>query len=172
MKITLEKPHQRWKYSFLTLVEEFKFHDEDLIPWVIGLEAADFDSYLKILEDSAVGVGLKEWQVPHQTYWLIAGEEVVGVSNLRLKLTEKLRRDGGHIGYGIRPSARRKGYAVKLLTETLKKAKAHDIGQCLLMCDKSNIGSAKTILKNGGVLLSEKMNEADSEIIQTYCLET
>lgn len=171
MNITLEKPHDKWKYSFLTLVEEFKYNNEDLIPWVIGLGFDDFDSYLKILDDGAKGIGLKEWQVPHETYWLVVDDEVVGVSNLRLQLTDKLCRDGGHIGYGVRPSARRKGFATLLLSETMKRAKLHGIKDCLVMCDKSNIASAKTILKNGGIFDSEEILETGEGAIKRYWLK-
>lgn len=171
MVITLEKPHVKWKYSYLTLVEEFKFNNEDLIPWVIGLGFDDFASYLKILEDASQGIGLKDWQVPHETYWLVVDEEVVGVSNLRLQLTDKLRRDGGHIGYGVRPSARRKGFATFMLSETLKKAKSHGIENCLIMCDKHNEASAGTIIKNGGLFDSEEVLENGGEIIQRYWLK-
>ena len=58
MNITLERPNEKRKYSFLTLVEEFKFNEEDLIPWVIGLAFDDFASYLKILDDGSLSAYL------------------------------------------------------------------------------------------------------------------
>ncbi|WP_019413774.1 GNAT family N-acetyltransferase [Paenisporosarcina sp. TG20] len=62
-----------------------------------------------------------------------------------------MRTIGGHIGYGIRPSERNKGYASYLLKEALIKCKELHMGQVLVTCDEDNIGSAKVILNNGGV---------------------
>lgn len=76
------------------------------------------------------------------------------------------RHIGGHIGYGIRPSERRKGYATVLLNLALIKARELGIQRALVTCDRDNIGSAKTIMNNGGVLDSE--DEVDGTIIQRY----
>jgi predicted acetyltransferase len=64
---------------------------------------------------------------------------------------EFLRTIGGHIGYGIRPSERNKGYATLLLQEALKKCRELQIEQVLITCDEDNIGSAKVIMNNGGL---------------------
>ncbi|MCM8543122.1 MAG: GNAT family N-acetyltransferase [Lentisphaeraceae bacterium] len=168
MKITLEKPNDKWKYSYLSLVEEFKFNNEDLIPWVIGLPFDDFSDHIEQLDHASKGIGLKTWQVPHATFWLVVNDKVVGVSNLRLKLNEKLRHDGGNIGYGIRPSLRRKGFATILLKKTLKKAKDHGIEKCLVMCDKDNIASAKTILNNGGLFDSDYLCKESGKVVNRY----
>lgn len=66
------------------------------------------------------------------------------------KLTQKLLECGGHIGYGIRPSERRQGYATKLLALALEKAKELGLKSVLVVCDEVNVASEKTILKNGG----------------------
>ena len=80
--------------------------------------------FSKKMEDCSNGIGIPDGFVPHETFWLIADDsEVVAVSNLRHRLTESLRKEDGHIGFGVHPSVRRRGYGTIVLAETLKKAK-------------------------------------------------
>jgi predicted acetyltransferase len=95
-------------------------------------------------------------------------EQVVGVSNLRHSLTDALRREGGHIGYGIRPSARRRGYATLILRETLKLARKRGIELALVTCDKGNIGSVKAIQRNGAYFESEELLPGQTDLKQRY----
>lgn len=171
MKITLEKPNLNRKDSYLKYVDECRQKDAELVPFVLKFPTDDFEAFLRVFEDCENGIGLPEGFVPHVTYWLVVDEEVVGVSNLRLRLTESLLRLGGHIGYGVKPSARRKGFATLMLRETLVKAKEYGIDPCMVTCNKENIASAKTILNNGGVLDSEEYLDEIKETIQRYWIK-
>jgi predicted acetyltransferase len=71
---------------------------------------------------------------------------------------------GGHIGAGIRPSERRKGYATAMISLALEECKKLGIKNVLITCDKSNIGSAKSIMNNGGVLESIIINPKGIEV--------
>jgi len=77
--------------------------------------------------------------------------------------------NAGHIGDSIRPSERRKGYATAMIGLALKEAKALGIDRVLMCCDKENIGSAKSIMKNGGVLENEVV--VDGVVEQRYWIE-
>jgi len=92
----------------------------------------------------------------------------ITVSNLRHALTEQLETVGGHIGFGVRPSARLQGYATEILRQTLVQARALGIGDVLVTCNKGNIGSTKAILRNGGEFSGEDSSEAHSGVIQRY----
>ena len=70
-------------------------------------------------------------------------------------LNDALLKNGGHIGDGVRPSERRKGVATKMIALALEECKKLGIDKVLMVCDKDNIGSAKSIIKNGGVLENE-----------------
>ena len=105
--------------------------------------------------------------VPASTYFAFVNNKIVGNIQIRHSLNESLLQSGGHIGYGVHPSERRKGYATKMLALALEKCRALGIDKILVTCDKDNIASAKTILKNGGVLENE-FTEENGNILQRY----
>lgn len=80
---------------------------------------------------------------------------VVGIIDCRVVLTDFLRQYGGHTGYCIRPSERRKGYAKEQLRLALETYRAAGEKKVLVTCDRDNPGSEKTILANGGVMENE-----------------
>ena len=90
--------------------------------------------------------------VPSSIYWGTADGIVVGRIALRHRLTPDLEEFGGHIGYEVRPSSRRRGFATRMLRQLLATPKAREIGRLLLTCAPDNVASNKTILANGGVL--------------------
>ncbi|MEU4692887.1 GNAT family N-acetyltransferase [Actinoplanes sp. NPDC023714] len=89
----------------------------------------------------------------HCTYrWIVEDDELLGAISLRHTLNDFLFRAGGHIGYGIRPSARRRGLASWALGEMLVEAGKLGIDRVMISCDVTNEASARTIEKHGGVL--------------------
>ena len=95
--------------------------------------------------------------VPDSTFFCLDEDRdtMVGAVNIRHYLNEYLLKYGGHIGDGIRPSERRKGYATKMISLALEKCKKLGMDKVLLVCDKDNIGSVKSIINNDGVLENE-----------------
>jgi len=139
------------------------------VPFTVGLDASDFGTLVAALERSSRGLDIPLGFVPHSTYWLVReGSEVIGVSNLRHGLTPALRREGGHIGYGIRPSARGRGYGTDILRRTLHRAAALGLDRVLLTCAKANLRSARVIVRNGGILESEEHLPQRGVVIQRY----
>jgi len=76
---------------------------------------------------------------------------IVGMIQVRHYFNEYLEKFGGHIGYSVRPSERRKGYAKSMLKDCLEYCKKINLDKVLITCRDDNIGSRKTILRNGGV---------------------
>lgn len=100
------------------------------------------------------------------TYLVIEDEKLIGLLSIRYDLSEKLSQIYGHIGYGVRPSERCKGYATKMLKYALEECKKLGMESVILGCYKENIASAKTIIKNGGQLIREL--EEEKEINEHY----
>ncbi|EDL65944.1 GNAT family N-acetyltransferase [Bacillus sp. SG-1] len=170
-KVTLVKPTINLKKQYLEFYQEWKDSGEDMVPWVIEKDPSDFQAMLSFIENNSKGVNLPAGWVPDSTYWLVdAGQNVVGAVNIRHSLTEALLNAGGHIGYGIRPSARRKGFATKILALSLEKTKELGIDRVLVVCDKGNIGSEKTIIKNGGKP-DEDFIEENGNVIKRYWIQ-
>lgn len=92
-------------------------------------------------------------RVPCEFYWVTEGaeEEVVGFLALRTRLNDWLFNEGGHIGYGVRPTRRREGHASRALGLAVQRAAELGIDRALVTCDEDNLASARTIEHNGGV---------------------
>jgi predicted acetyltransferase len=100
--------------------------------------------------DRSVPVG--EGRVHATHWWIVEHGTYLGAIDLRHYLNAFLLEAGGHIGYSIRPSARRRGLATWALGAALPKARERGLDRVLLTCDDNNIGSARSIESNGGVL--------------------
>lgn len=168
--IKLVKPTIDLEEEYLSFHKEWKDSGEDMIPWVIKQDPTDFNSMVQFLLDNENGVNLKPGWVRDSTYWLQVDDQIVGAVNIRHDLNERLMNSGGHIGYGIRPSARQKGYATKLLALALEKAKEIGIKKALVVCDEVNIASERTIQKNGGIPDTDFVEE-DGNVIKRYWIE-
>jgi predicted acetyltransferase len=116
-------------------------------------EGMPISRYLEVLAEQARGENLPPNHVPSTFLFAFDGSRIVGRVSIRHELNEFLLRVGGHIGYVVVPEFRQQGYATAILHRSLQIA--HDelgIGRVLVTCDDDNMGSIRTIEKNGGVL--------------------
>lgn len=171
MNVSLLTPTTDLQEEYLDFYNEWKDSGETMIPWVITKDPSNFPAMVQELLDAHNGINLPDSWVPDSTYWLVTDHNrIVGVVNIRHSLTEHLFNAGGHIGYGIRPSERRKGYATKLLALSLEKAKQLNITKALVVCDEVNTASEKTILHNGGVR-DDDFIEEDGNVVRRFWIE-
>lgn len=161
----LVKLENKYKPQLFDMLDEWYAYGEKIVPYAIRkVDYHDFDNYLDSLEvkDGTGG------RVPDSTYFCLDEERniFVGAVNIRHYLNESLLLNGGHIGDGIRPSERRKGYATQMIGLALEECKKLGINKVLMVCDKENIGSAKSIINNGGILENEVI--VDGVVEQRY----
>ena len=91
--------------------------------------------------------------MPSTFLFAFNGPRIVGRGSIRHELNDFLFRVGGHIGYTVVPEFRRRGYATQILRQLLTIARERfGLARVLVTCDDDNIGSIRTIEKNGGVL--------------------
>ena len=173
MNVKLIKLTKEYYSQLSEMIDEWRADQEinrtNRSPWAIFKnDYHDFDYYLEHLEISDP----KDGKVPDSVFFLLDTERniLLGAVNIRHALNDHLLQFGGHIGDGIRPSERGKGYATEMIRLSLYECKKLGIEKVLMVCDRSNIASAKTIIKNGGILENE-IADADGKIHQRYWID-
>ena len=172
MSLKLIKGSYQYKEPIITMLKEWKEYNDthavNCSPWAIFKNSCDdFDFYLSNLETSEP----KDGWVPDSTFFCFDEQRdiMVGAVNIRHCLNDHLLLCGGHIGDGIRPSERRKGYATQMIGLALEECRKIGIKKVLMVCDKDNIGSAKSIIRNGGILENEVIE--NGKIKQRYWID-
>lgn len=156
----LEFPEKKHQKSYFEMIQEFLDIHEKIIPWATGLKEWEaYDDFLKRTKNNTEGKNPKH--AGHSTLYFITNNQwgIVWAVHIRHELNDELRFEGGNIGYGIRPSERKKGYATIGLKLALEKCKEIWLDKVLLTCDKENIWSSKTIIKNGWIWDSDYESE-------------
>ncbi|MFU8871445.1 GNAT family N-acetyltransferase [Micromonospora sp. SL4-19] len=129
-----------------------------------------FATWVSGLRDGTDESRVPEGRVPAIYWWIVEGDEVLGAISLRLRLNDFLLRAGGHIGYGVRPAARRRGVATFALGAALTEAAWRGIDPVLITCDEHNEASARTIERHGGVL--EDVRDTELGRLRRYWIRT
>ena len=168
----LVEPSVKYKQSYIALVTDFIDNNEDFVPFVLEEDYKDFEAMVDRLNNYAKGIAISDSFVPHSTYWFVNQfDELVGVVNLRFKLTRRLKQIGGNIGFGVKPSQRRKGYGTRILSCALQKLKDTGLPEALVTCNKSNAASRAVIEANNGVLKSEEYLDDIGDYIQRFTIK-
>ena len=140
------------------------YQEIDLTGHVKGMDwdgSSEPSVYFQDAQDMKDGKKLGEL-VPASNFWIINGDEYVGRMSIRHVLNEWLRNYGGHIGYEIKKSARRQGFATKAMKLAIHYCKKElDLTELLVTCSNDNKPSIKVIEKNHGILKETKPDQDD-----------
>ncbi|MCI5802535.1 MAG: GNAT family N-acetyltransferase [Oscillospiraceae bacterium] len=137
--------------------------------------AASPQAWLQALEQNSCEESVAPGLVPATTLLAIRQNNLrmVGIIDIRHRLNDYLFRYGGHIGYSVRKSERRKGYAAAMLHQALLFCREElGISRVLLTCDRCNLPSSRAIRSQGGVLENEILEGVSGELVQRYWIDS
>ena len=148
-------PELEDKEIIKSYIEEHYSHNEKSLSASNKMTSMDFEDWVNKIH-SNVNIPDEDWGKSLTYLAFNEDNNLIGLLSVRYDLTEEKAMKIGHIGYGVRPSQRRKGYATKMLEFALKECKKYGLKKVIIGCYKENKGSARTILKNNGKLIREK----------------
>ena len=154
MQLKLVKASMEFEPQITEMLEEWFSRETDITPYAIRRgDWRNFSHYLTTLEAGPDDPQL----VPDSTFFCLDEKRnrMVGAVNIRHRLNERLLLNGGHIGDGVRPSLRGRGIGTRMVGLALAECRKLGLDRVLMVCDKDNIPSARTIQSNGGVLENE-----------------
>ncbi len=169
MGLKLVKYNKISESAYLDYINEWELSGERIVPWAAERESESFQDLLSRWETEETYEAYKKGLVPSTLYFLVDKNRVLGAIHFRHELSVDLLQNGGHIGYGIRPSERRRGHASKMLIMLLDNIKSKGYKKILVTCDESNLASAKTI-ENANGILHDKI-EFEGETIRRYWID-
>jgi predicted acetyltransferase len=164
----LMRPDERWEGSFREALGELPERMENGFGWVREESLAEgFAAYAESLLRQENPAMRAPGLVLQSTFWLVEEDAFVGLVRLRHGLNESLLRHGGHIGYGIRPSMRGRGYGRLILRLALEEARKLGLERVLLTCNPDNVASRRVIEANGGVFEDEVEDQVEGAVRRT-----
>ena len=174
LELYLVRPDLAYFEQYNEMMAEWRDSGTQIAPWFLDAPLSSLEEFaglVRMLDDCEHGKTDPRYAAT--TSWFVAdgNGRLVGAASLRHYLTVEGLRTWGHIGYGIRPGERRKGYAVQTLRLALKEAKARNIRRVLIGAHEGNIGSRRTIEKCGGVLENTVRIEGDPEPVCRYWID-
>jgi predicted acetyltransferase len=142
----------------------------------IAPPASNMDAHLAWLNAQGDMIELPDGRVvprlPHVQLWMVHAYTFIGRVNIRFRLTEDLRLWGGHIGYAIRPSFRKRGFGRQILAMAVPVARQAGLRRLLLTRLDTNLGSIRIIEANGGKLAETGPHPLHREqLVRRYWIE-
>jgi predicted acetyltransferase len=162
----LVNPAEKYGASWLSALKEFEAEERRGF-WNRVENPADVPVLVKRLFEISEGLNIPESWVPATTLWYVERGYYIGHIDIRHRLNLFLEQFGGHIGYAVRPTERRKGYGNKMLELALPVIAEMGLTEILITCDEGNVASQKIIEKNGG-LFENKLTDVQGTVKLRY----
>ena len=144
-------------------IEDYKNEfilDNETIQGAANMTALSIPEWVQFAENTKYKESVIPGFVTAHTFFALDNNKIVGIINARHELNDYLLNFGGHIGYSVRKSERRKGYGKKMLNYTSEFLFSLGLEKILITCDKNNIASKRTIESCGGILENEVVDES------------
>lgn len=143
-------------YRFL---QALPYNENGFINGAAGISRDEFPAWLNKQASNAAKTEIEDgWRVPQGIWWFYVDGNPVGMAKLRYFLTDKLREEGGHLGYAIAPAERGKGYAPMMVNAMKDVARQKGIEGILVTVHNDNTASIRTALRCGGRI--ERVSDA------------
>lgn len=162
-------PESNDKDILYEYVREHFLSGETSVSASAGLLRGEYADWMEKVRANALKGGAE--QGGSLLYLCLDGDRLIGLLSIRCGLTGEMAVRYGHIGYGVRPSERRKGYATEMLSHALSVCREKGMDAVILGCYKDNLPSAAVIEKNGGVLIAENDNYTKGVLSRYYRIE-
>ena len=157
--IIFKEPKDVTFEQILDYKEEFVLNNE-IIQGAANMTALSIPEWVQFTENTKYKETVTPGFVTAHTFFALDNDEIVGIINARHELNDYLLNFGGHIGYSVRKSERRKGYGKKMLNYASQFLFSLGLEKILITCDKNNIASKRTIESCGGILENEVVEES------------
>ncbi len=167
LQLRLIQLDETWREAFVAMVEDYRAAGEPRY----DAAARDFAAYLGQLVVASRSEQPPGF-VPSDVLFLADGTELVGSIRLRHHLLPHLEREGGHVGYDVRPTRRGRGLATAMLALVLEVARARGMQRLLITCDADNSASVRVIEKSGGQLENQITSERTGKLVNRYWVPT
>ena len=175
MRLFLVKPDLMYFEQYNDMMQEWQKSNTRIAPWFLNapFETLErFADFIKMLDNCENGILEKRFCSTTSYFVIDENDRLVGASSLRHHLTIEGFNTFGHIGFGVRPSERNKGYGTEILNLMITEAKNKKIRNVLLGAESSNTASCKVIEKCSGKFENAVVNPSDSsETINRYWIK-
>jgi len=157
--------------AYTSYIREWEAEGTTIIPGASDPKGRSFEEMIRKWHYDETDETIRNGFVPSTLYFLVDDtSEIIGAIHHRHILNDVLRQHGGHIGYGVRPTKRNRGYGSLMLKLLLARLKDTEATEFMLTCDETNVASQKTIVKHGGIL--DAKIEFEGKMTRRYWIRT